>query len=181
MKVNKYLQGIILLIVVGGLYFYIGSKDKTEKKNVEQTSQGVQIGNRAPDFSLTTLDGRMVKLSDYRGKVVILNFWATWCPPCKAEVPEFERFYQEHHSDSIEILAVDITSQEKSKEAVSDFIKSYGISYQIVLDETGAAADLYRISAIPTTYIIDAQGIIRQKVTGAMKYQALSDALAKLK
>lgn len=181
MKLNKYLLGIVLLIIAGGLYFYMGQKAANEPKNAEKTSEGVQIGNRAPDFTLKTLDGRMVKLSDFRGKKVILNFWATWCPPCKAEVPEFEKFYQEQQNDSIEILAVDITAQEKSKEGVTDFIKSYGITYPVVLDEAGVVADTYRISAIPTTFIVDAQGTVRQKVTGAMKYQTLSDALAKIK
>ncbi|MCE5287041.1 MAG: TlpA family protein disulfide reductase [Pelosinus sp.] len=181
MKLNKYLVGIVLLVIAGGLYFYMGQKAAGEQKTAEKTSQGVQIGNLAPDFTLRTLDGQMVNLSDFRGKKVILNFWATWCPPCKAEVPEFEKFYQEQQSDNIEIIAVDITDQEKSKEDVADFIKAYGITYPVVLDEKGTAASTYRISAIPTTYILDAQGIIRQKVTGAMSSQALTDAVTKLK
>lgn len=180
MKINKYLFGLILLFIcIGGWYFYM-RQDNNEQKSTGQTSVGVQIGDKAPDFSLKTLDGRTLKLSDFRGKKVVLNFWATWCPPCKAEVPEFQEFYQKHQTSGIEIVAVDITSQEKNKEVVAEFIKSYAVTYPVVLDETGSVASVYRISAIPTTYMIDTQGIIRHKVTGAMNYQTLSEAAGRL-
>lgn len=183
MKLNKYLLGAVLLIVIGGVYYYLGQKDQDSPNSMKssgQIAQGVQIGNAAPVFTLKTLDGRSIKLSDFRGQKVLLNFWATWCPPCKAEVPEFERFYQEHHKENIEILAVDIFAQEKGKEVVENFIKDYSMTYPVVLDESGSVANTYRVSAIPTTYVIDTKGIITHKVTGAMSYQALQDALAKI-
>jgi peroxiredoxin len=151
----------------------------TAKANDNGTiEEGLQIGNLAPDFELTTLDGKKVKLSDYRGKKVVLNFWATWCPPCKAEIPDLEKFYSDFKDRDIVILGVDLTQSEKSQESVSMFAGNYGITYPILLDKEGTANETYQVSAIPTSYIIDTKGVIVNKVVGPMDYETMKGMLA---
>jgi peroxiredoxin len=128
----------------------------------------VQEGKPAPDFKLATLDGRSVKLSDYKGKKVILNFWATWCPPCKAEMPHMKNFYEHNKDKGIEILAVNLTNVDKGKDAVETFAKDYQLTFTIALDEEGTIGKQYQAFTIPTSYIIDSNGIISKKMIGPM-------------
>ncbi|BAM47835.1 redoxin domain-containing protein [Amphibacillus xylanus] len=131
---------------------------------------GVNIGQLAPDFMTNTLAGQQIKLSDYVGKQVMLNFWATWCPPCQAEVPDMERLYQEH---DIEILAVNITSTEASLEDVSQFVNDNELTFKIPIDLDANISDLYFIQSIPTTFMIDSSGKIAHKIIGAMDYNMM--------
>lgn len=139
---------------------------------------GLEKGNLAPDFELTTLDGRKVKLSDYRGKKVILNFWATWCPPCRAEIPDMEKFYSSYKDKDMVILGVNLTKAEKDQTSVKSFIKEYGVTYPIPLDKESLAAEMYQVSAIPTSYIIDPQGTIIQKIVGPMDFETMKSLLS---
>jgi peroxiredoxin len=149
--------------------------DKTVKVNT-----GIEEGNLAPDFELTTLDGKQVRLSDYRGKKVILNFWATWCPPCKEEVPDLEKFYSTYKDKGIVILGVNLTQAEKNQSAIKAFVKSYGITYTIPLDVKSLISGIYQVSAIPTSYIIDSRGIISKKVVGPMDFKTMKSILANI-
>ena len=139
---------------------------------------GLEKGNLAPDFELTTLDGRKVKLSDYRGKKVILNFWATWCPPCRAEIPDMDKFYSSYKDKDIVILGVNLTKAEQDQTSVKSFIKEYGVTYPIPLDKESLAAEMYQVSAIPTSYIIDPQGTIIQKIVGPMDFETMKSLLS---
>ena len=139
---------------------------------------GLEKGNLAPDFELTTLDGRKVKLSDYRGKKVILNFWATWCPPCRAEIPDMEKFYSSYKDKDIVILGVNLTKAEQDQTSVKSFIKEYRVTYPILLDKESLAAEMYQVSAIPTSYIIDPQGTIIQKIVGPMDFETMKSLLS---
>jgi thiol-disulfide isomerase/thioredoxin len=132
----------------------------------------------APDFAVQDLAGKQVKLSDFRGKVVFLNFWATWCPPCRAEMPSMQRVY-EKYKDKIAFMAVDM--QEK-KDKVAPFVQKEGYTFPIYLDERGAAAMMYGIQSIPTTFIVDKQGNIAAAAIGAREWDtpavyAVIDAL----
>jgi cytochrome c biogenesis protein CcmG, thiol:disulfide interchange protein DsbE len=138
--------------------------------NNEKTT-GLAIGNVAPDFELKTLDGKTIRLSNLKGKKVILNFWATWCPPCRAEMPEMQHFYEKHQKE-VEILAVNLTSQD-SKEKIGPFIEKYGLKFPIVLDEKGEVLLMYEIEPIPTSFIIDSEGVIRHKYVGPMTYDQM--------
>lgn len=157
----------------------ISTKAETDKS--VEANTGIEKGDQAPDFELKTLDGKQAKLSDYRGKKVILNFWATWCPPCRAEIPDMEKFYSSYKDKGIVILGVNLTQTEKSQSDVGDFAKSYGITYPVVLDAENSVAGVYQVSAIPTSYIIDSQGIISEKVVGPMDFETMKDMLASIK
>jgi len=138
-------------------------------ENVEVSdSSGIEIGKAAPDFELVTLKGESVKLSDYKGKKVILNFWATWCPPCKAEMPHMQKFYEENKEDGIEILAVNLTDMDNGKKSIESFVKDYELTFEIPLDQKGVIGRQYQAFTIPTSYLIDTNGIISNKVVGPM-------------
>lgn len=133
---------------------------------------GVDIGQKAPDFELETLQGDKIKLSDLQGQKVMLNFWATWCPPCKAEMPDMQKFYEET-KDEIQILAVNIDPEYD----VAGFAKEMKIDFPILLDKEDKAMNSYRILTIPTSYFIDEQGIIQNKFMGAMSKNKMKEYL----
>jgi cytochrome c-type biogenesis protein len=125
--------------------------------------EGLEVGQRAPDFRASTLDGQPVSLSDYRGQLVLLNFWATWCGPCREEMPDFQTIYDLHQSDGFSVLAVNYTPTESSLDDVRAFTVEFGVSFPVVLDEDGAINEkLYRdaILGYPTSFLIDADGVI---------------------
>lgn len=194
MNLKKIIPVILLVaLFIWGVYD-INHKDKKDNTlgssnintNVKsdigtEVKTGIEKGSKAPDFKLTTLDNKEVKLSDYKGKKVILNFWATWCPPCKAEIPDLIKFYADFKDKDVVILGVDLTQSEKSQNAVADFVKSYGINYPVALDVDGAVSKNYQVSGIPTSYIIDTQGIIRDKVVGPMDFEGMKRMLSSIK
>lgn len=133
----------------------------------ESFNEGIQIGMPAPDFVLETLDGELVRLSDYRGKKVFLNFWASWCGPCRDEAPVMQNFYETSPDDSNhEILAVNMTTKELSEDDVTTFVQKYGLSFPVVLDPNGEVEKLYQVIAYPTSYIVSAEGIITYAFKG---------------
>ena len=188
---NKNLLSFaILALAVVILVVNIWKPDSTEsdKSNGDQTEESVENedipgaklsslreGAEAPDFELTTLDGETVKLSDYRGKKVIVNFWATWCPPCKAEMPHMQNFYEEYKDNDIEILAVNLTNMDKGHDAIDAFVKEYGLTFPIPLDEEGDAGTTYQAYTIPTSYILDEKGVITKKIVGPMDENMMKD------
>ncbi len=133
----------------------------------ELANTGLQKGDMAPDFELETLGGEAVKLSDYRGKKVLINFWATWCPPCRAEMPDMEKFYNDK---DVEILAVNLTETEGSPDDVQPFVNEFGLTFPVLMDRTSDVSSTYRISPIPTSYFIDTKGRIASVSLGAMNY-----------
>ncbi|AEJ61576.1 alkyl hydroperoxide reductase/ Thiol specific antioxidant/ Mal allergen [Spirochaeta thermophila DSM 6578] len=123
----------------------------------------------APEFMLPLLEGGQVSLSDYRGKVVLLNFWATWCPPCRMEMPSIETMVRALKGEDVVFLAVDVQEQRSQ---VSSFIKENGYTFPVLLDATGQVARMYAVSGIPTTYFIDKEGNVRGKLVGARNWDA---------
>jgi thiol-disulfide isomerase/thioredoxin len=131
---------------------------------------GIPVLSRAipiEDFSAELAAGGRIKLTDLAGKVVFLNFWATWCGPCRMEMPSMEALYQELKDEGLEILAVDV---QEGKKDVTDFIASYKLTFPAVLDPAGNIAAIYGIEAFPTTYIIDRNGNIITRVVGAVNW-----------
>lgn len=128
-----------------------------------------EVGRPAPDFTAPDLDGRPVRLSELRGKPVLINFWATWCPPCREEMPQIEAFYRRYR-DQIEVLGVDVG---ETAEQVRAFLKDTPYSWRFLLDTELKVADLYRVYGIPASYFIDKDGIIRGLYMGAMNADQL--------
>ncbi|MEH7436791.1 redoxin domain-containing protein [Neobacillus drentensis] len=138
--------------------------------------EGLSIGAKAPDFELKTLTGETVKLSDLKGKKVMLNFWATWCPPCKAEMPEMEQFSKQV-GDDVVILAVNIDPQLD----VQGFVNENKITFPVLLDAEDKVNEAYQVLSIPTTYFINSKGVIKNKFTGSMTLDVMKDFTEKLK
>jgi peroxiredoxin len=179
--VKKVIAAVLLITLLGVAIVQAMDKKAAEPKNTSQDTaasqeEGLKVGAKAPDFELKTLTGETVKLSSLKGKKVMLNFWATWCPPCKAEMPEMEKFYMQKDKD-LEILAVNIDPQLD----VKGFVKKNGITFPILLDADDKVNEIYQILSIPTTYFIDSKGIIQNKFTGSMNFDAMKSYTSNLK
>lgn len=125
-------------------------------------------GKVAPDFTLKDLAGRQVRLSDFRGKVVFLNFWATWCPPCREEIPSMVRLNRIMDGKSFQMLAVSI--DEGGKDAVDNFLKNSGTMLPALLDTNQSISKRYGTTGVPETFILDKKGVIVKKVVGGMDW-----------
>ncbi len=166
--VKKIIAAVLLLGLLTVAIVQAVDKKSVTKENTtdpaSQQSEDLKIGTKAPDFELKTLSGETVKLSSFKGKKVMLNFWATWCPPCKAEMPEMEQFYKQGNNDVV-ILAVNIDTEND----VKGFADKNGITFPILLDKENKVNGMYQIISIPTTFFIDRNGVIKNKYTGSMK------------
>jgi len=136
------------------------------------------IKTKAIDFKLKDLDGKELSLSDLKGKKVFLNFWATWCPPCKAEMPEIETLYQETKDSDLVILAVEIGEPLST---VKSFIDSTKYSFKVLLDPEQSVASKYNITSIPTSYFIDTNGNIISQNVGGMNIDQMKDYINLIK
>jgi peroxiredoxin len=196
--VKKWILIVVVIGMLGWAVFdFIDSNRKSadrfenvEKVEEEDDSQneqavetgtepviGLEVGNKAPDFQLDTLTGDTVKLSDFRGSRVMINFWATWCPPCRAEMPDMEEFHQDK---DIVILAVNLSDTEKSVEDVEQFTDDFKLTFPILMDTNLDVANLYAIQPIPTTYMVDSNGIISYRAFGAMNYDLMVQEFEKM-
>ncbi len=141
---------------------------------------GTQKGSVAPDFSLPALVGEAQSLRDYRGHVVVLNFWASWCGPCRAEMPDMQVVYGELRDRGLVVLGV---NQGEGRDQVQAFAGDFGLSFPILLDADRSVGALYGVDAYPTTFIIDTSGVIRQVIVGGplsrMVLRGMVDGLLK--
>lgn len=171
---------IILLIVICIVfaYFYLSYREEKMQREREveyerlYPSLGIQRVDppeEAEDFTLKTLKGETVSLKDYRGRLIFLNFWATWCGPCRAEMPSMQRLWEEFKEEDFVILAINI--QEESK-LVSSFMNERGLSFPVLLDEKGKVARTYGIRGIPTTFFLNPEGEIIGKAVGARDWDS---------
>jgi cytochrome c biogenesis protein CcmG/thiol:disulfide interchange protein DsbE len=154
---------LILILILGC------SKSKEEKKTDPKQPSKVQVapeeGYYAPGFQLTDLKGQKVSLSDYKGKVVLVNFWATWCGFCRKELPSMESLYQMLKPRGFEILAINV--DRLSVQEVSSFILKNQMNFPVLLNPLGDVAKQYHVSGLPVSFLVDQKGIIRWKVVGA--------------
>jgi len=130
----------------------------------QENKIGTQVGNLAPDFQLDNLEGQTVSLSDLQGKPVLINFWATWCPPCRAEMPYLEEVYREWSGKGVVLLAINIG---ETSSQVKEFLQSHSLSLPVLLDTGQNVARRYNIQYIPTTFFIDKDGTIQIVKVGA--------------
>ena len=140
---------------------------KTEEKFDQKKSA---VGYLAPDFSLRNLKGNYQSLDSFSGQVVVLNFWATWCVPCRVEMPSFEKLYRRYRSEGVTVLAV--TLDKNSEQNIKSFIEEYELSFPVLLDEEGKVERLYPSMTIPFTYVIDRDGRIVARVDGAKNWES---------
>ena len=142
-------------------------------------SEAPQVGKRAPDFQLNTLDGQSVSLGDLKGKPVLLNFWATWCGPCRIEMPFLQQIYDEWRGRGLVLLAINIS---ESPSQIAEFMQNQGLSFPVLLDSGGEIAQKYNIQYIPSTFFIDKDGIIQDMKVGSFQSKAeIESILNKLK
>ena len=177
------LLGLVLVFTAGCLggsrnFAPIGSAQAASAPSSGGSSTGPKIGSPAPDFTLKDLDGQMVTLSSMRGKIVLINFWATWCPPCKQEMPDLEKAYQKYREQGIVFLGVD---QGESADTVRQFVRKNGYNWMFLLDSYLDVSKSYRASAIPMTFFVDSQGIIRDTQVGPLTLSSLETKLAKIR
>jgi peroxiredoxin len=161
-KVNLKSIMIIFLIIIGvGVIVLLQTKDSSFNLS---GNPRLGKGLPAPNFTLPGLDGKMVSLADYKGKVVLFNIWATWCPPCVVEMPSMEKLNQELKDEGFEILAASI--DVSGAKVVIPFMKKHRLSFPALIDTKGAIKNLYLTTGVPESFIIDKDGIIVEKVIG---------------
>jgi cytochrome c biogenesis protein CcmG, thiol:disulfide interchange protein DsbE len=131
-----------------------------------------KAGFLAPDFLLKDPQGETLQLAELAGQPVLVNLWASWCPPCRAEMPTMQRVYEEYQDQGFVILAVNATNQD-SLNAASNFVESLGLTFPILLDPSGEVSAAYEVRALPTSFFIDREGIIREVVVGGPMSEAL--------
>lgn len=171
------LTGLIVWEVNSHLSF---ANPPEEAKTVE-LKVGISEGQLAPDFTLKTVSGEEMKLSAFRGKKVILNFWASWCPPCKAEMPHMQEFYVDNKESNAVLLSVNLTTAEKKSSDVAKFVEEYELTFPVMLDERGEIGQIYQAYAIPTSYLIDSKGIVRKKIVGPMDKEMMNELINSVK
>jgi cytochrome c biogenesis protein CcmG/thiol:disulfide interchange protein DsbE len=132
-----------------------------------------QVGFAAPDFALETLDGKMVTLSDLRGQAVLINFWATWCPPCRAEMPAIQHVYDRYRDQGFIVLAVD--SQEGDTQ-VRAFTDQMDLTFPVLMDRDGSVFAGYQVMALPSTFFVDRAGIIYEVTVGGPMAEAFIES-----
>jgi thiol-disulfide isomerase/thioredoxin len=135
-------------------------------------------GHPAPPFELVTLEGEILRLSDLRGKPVILNFWATWCGPCRAEFPEFQKAAVDN-ADRLVMIGINNTSIDRA-DLVPDFLTEFGITFPIALDPDGEMTTLYQIKGLPTTIFIDSNGIVNEVFPGPLNKAYIESKISEL-
>ena len=154
---------LVGLAVIAAVWFFAARSADPALPAVGETNRA------APEFALPTLDGGTVRLSDYRGKVVLVNFWGTWCEPCKEETPALQAVYTDLAPQGLEIIGVNLYNQEtQGREAVRAFLEPYGVAYPVALDTAGDTARAFQISPIPVSYFVDPQGTIRYVKVGVV-------------
>jgi len=141
--------------------------DKSESPEASARAK-VSMGETAPDFTLKTMQGEEVTLSELRGKVVLVNFWATWCPPCRQEMPSMEKLYQHLKGQYFEMLAINV--EENGPEAVAAFLEDKSHSFPILFDPQAQVQRLYNVSRYPETFVVDRNGIVVEHVRGAIDW-----------
>ena len=160
---------ILIILLIAASLLPACSKEKDSKKAAPASASKPAEGGAAPDFTVKDLEGKDLKLSTLKGSVVLVNFWATWCPPCKEEIPSMIKLNKAMTGKAFRMLAISI--DEDGKDAVENYFKG-SKDLPTYLDTNGETAQLYGTTGVPETYIVDKQGIIRKKIVGGMDWNS---------
>lgn len=177
------MKKILILIIVMLSAFNILGCEKQQAENSftyekEQSFTTANESRKAADFALKTLDGKTVKLSDYKGKIVIIDFWATWCPPCRKGIPDLVEI-QKQYKENVVVIGISL-DQENTIKDLAPFIKQYGINYPVVLGDQKVVMDYGNIQAIPTSFIVDQAGNIVDTHVGLVPKSTYTSKIDKL-
>jgi thiol-disulfide isomerase/thioredoxin len=186
---NNKIKTIIKILIFGAflgiVYFvYTGLSDNYQSSQTKIGNEAAQQGKNkqaAPDFTVYDGSGKEVKLSDFKGKPVVLNFWASWCPPCKSEMPHFNSVYAESKNDVMFLMVDMVDGQRETQSIGQKYITDQGYSFPVYFDNNQDAANVYGIRSIPTTVFIDSQGNIIAAYQGAINEAKLKEALDSIK
>ena len=156
--------GLVIVLIAAGVAWIVWSRASAEAIAGGDVSAALPRKDfLAPDFAAQALDGRTIVLSELRGRVVLINFWATWCLPCRAEMPAIQGVYEAYLDRGLEVLAVNL---QEPDERVSEFVEELGLTFPVVLDKDDTVSSLYRIRSILTTFFVDRSGVIREVIIG---------------
>jgi len=180
-KILKILIGLLLVaVVVAGIWFLSDPSASETIPETTATEESTENPNLAPDFTVYDIDGNAFRLSDFRGKPVILNFWASWCGPCKAEMPDFEEAYTEYGEDIHFVIVNLADGRSETVESGSAYIEEMGYTFPVYYDTDMDAAYTYGISSIPMTVFLDAEGAIVTGQVGMISADALEENIGLL-
>ena len=171
------LWALVGVTVAAWLFFGDGLESLTSLFRASNATGTADVGQPAPDLRLPLAGGGEVSLAQHRGSVVLVNYWATWCTPCRAEMPVFERAYQTHGSRGLVVLGVDV--QERDADVLA-FLREVGATFPSAIDPTGETTRTWRAVGLPTTFLIDRQGVIRDVRIGPYTDQMLEERLVRL-
>jgi cytochrome c biogenesis protein CcmG, thiol:disulfide interchange protein DsbE len=174
----RYFKAVFLVVAIIGGAWLAGSRISGDQPQT-QTQTAAQVGFLAPDFALPALDGQIVSLSAQRGSVVLVNLWASWCQPCRSEMPAINRLFRTYRDAGFVVLGVDATYQDDEADARS-LARSMGLTFTIVFDRDGSAGSAYRLRSLPTSYFIGRDGVIREIVVGSMSEATLEARVKRL-
>lgn len=159
MRKKRIVRTLIVVVLLAAVVYSVYSAATKDERAV------LQVGDKAPDFTLTDLNGQQHQLSEYKGKGVVLNFWGTWCKPCKKEMPALDAQYKQFHDQGVELLAINIA---ESTYAVENFVSRYDLTFPVAIDDKKSVMRAYNIDPLPTTILVDATGHIANIITGEM-------------
>ncbi len=171
----KHIAMLIILLLA------VGCSNQTQPTSLAPASNPLRWlakeGNPAPDFTLESLTGQTIDSSQYRGRPILVHFWATWCQPCRDEVKRLEAAEKSYRSKGFEILAL---TNETDRDEVAKFAREQNLSFPILFDPNNTVFDAYRVTGIPTSFLVDVNGIIRQVVSGSFTTSSLDLALGQI-
>ena len=170
-RLKNIILGLLILVALTLLVLRSQNPSRGNEKLENNFNQvKPEVGYLAPSLTLRNLKGNIEGFDDHRGKVIVVNFWATWCAPCVREMPSFEALYRRYRSQGLTLLAVSLDKGNSAK--VQDFVDKYKLSFPVLLDSEGIAEKLYPSHTIPFTYVIDKQGRVAARVDGAKDWNS---------
>ena len=180
---HRHWNLLLIGVLLSGSLFIVATRVRSAPahsrpvRSADPTSTAPMPGYLAPDFTLATLDGTSITLSEMKGQVALINIWATWCPPCRAEMPVIQATYERYRDQGFTVLAVDLQEDPRT---VAAFMQRYKLTFPALLDRDGKVSGTYRSSALPSSFFVDRRGVIRAVYRGPMPRSVLAGTVEQL-